>query len=245
MDYKYHGIILSKRDLAEMDRVYTIYTREKGKIRIIGKGVRKSNAKLAGSLEPVTYAEIFAARGQGIGKITGAIPVENFSVIKSDFELLERVFRTFRILQKIISEEEKDEDFFRLFLEYLQTMENLGGNSEDKKLQRAEILTLGFLIKFLDQMGYRVEVRQCMECGEKLKPLGNFFSAARGGMLCFQCSVKESNKVEISAESIKILRIFLKNDVKNLIKLQVSLRDINNVKIIIKNLIDWSLGVNT
>lgn len=239
MDYKYHGIILSKRDLAEVDRVYTIYTQEAGKIRIIGKGVRKSNAKLAGSLEPVTYAEIFAARGQGIGKITGAIPVENFPAIKSDFELLERVFRTFRILQKIISEEEKDENFFQLFLEYLQTMDNLGENSEEKKLQKAEILTLGFLIKFLDQMGYRVEVRQCMECGEKLKPLGNFFSASRGGMLCQSCAKSEPQKISIGAESIKIIRIFLTNRLKSLIKLQISQKDLNNVKIIVWNNLDW------
>ena len=40
MDYKYNGIILSKKDVAETDRIYSIYTREAGKIRVLGKGVR-------------------------------------------------------------------------------------------------------------------------------------------------------------------------------------------------------------
>lgn len=239
MEYKYQGIILSKRDLAEVDRVYTIYTQEAGKIRIIGKGVRKPNAKLAGNLEPVTYAEIFTARSQGAGKITGAIPVENFSNIKLDFDLLERVLRTFRILQKIISEEERDEIFFQLLLEYLQTMESLGETHKDKKIQKAEILTLGFLVKFLDQMGYRIEVRQCMECGEKLKPLGNFFSASRGGMLCRSCEKLEQQKISVGVESIKIIRLFLANRLKSLIKLQISQKDLNNVKIIVRNNLDW------
>lgn len=240
MDYKYHGIILSKRDLAETDRIYAIYTQEAGKIRIIGKGVRKPNAKLAGNLEPVTYAEIFAARGQGAGKITGVIPVENFPAIKSDWELLERTLRTFRIIQKIISEEEKDEKFFQLLLEYLQTMESLAeAQQEDRKIQKAEIVTLGFLVKFLDQMGYRIEVQRCIECGKKLEPSGNFFSASRGGMICSFCAKLEQGKISVGAESIKIIRIFLTNRLKNLIKLQASQKDLNNVKIIVQDNLNW------
>lgn len=239
MDYKYHGIILGKTDIAETDRIYTIYTEEAGKIRIVAKGVRKPNAKLAGSLEPLTYAEIFTARGQGLGKITGAIPVENFSAIKADLELLSRILRVLKIIQKLISEEEKDEKFFRLMLEYLETMEGLSEVEEDKKIQKAEILTLGFLVKFLDQMGYRMEVRVCVGCGKKLEPAGNFFSASRGGMLCRDCAAKEQQKISTAAETIKIIRIFLTNKLKNMVKLQVSPKELNNVKIIVKNNLDW------
>lgn len=239
MDYKYHGIILGKIDIAETDRVYTIYTKEAGKVRIVAKGVRRPNAKLAGSLEPITYAEIFTARGQGLGKITGAIPVENFSAIKADFELLSRILRIVKIIQKIISEEEKDEKFFQLLLEYLETMEKLAEVEEKKKIQKAEILTLGFLVKFLDEMGYRIEVRQCVGCGKNLEPNGNFFSASRGGMLCSNCGGMEQQKISAAAEAIKIIRVFLTNQLKNLIKLQISPKELNNVKIIVQNNLDW------
>jgi len=244
MDYKYHGIILGKIDIAETDRVYTIYTEEVGKIRTVAKGVRKSNAKLAGSLESLTYAEIFIARGQGLGKITGVIPVENFSAIKADFELLSRILHVLKIVQKIISEEEKDEKFFRLILEYLETMGKLAEAEEEKKIQKAEILTLGFLVKFLDQMGYRMEVRFCVGCGKKLEPTGNFFSASRGGILCRNCASGEQDIINASAESIKMLRIFIQNDIKNLVKIQASAKDTNNIKIIIKSLMGWGLGIN-
>jgi DNA repair protein RecO (recombination protein O) len=243
MDYKYHGLILGKRDLAETDRLYIIYTEESGKIRTIGKGVRKPNAKLAGNLEPVTFAEIFTVQGQGMGKIIGAIPIENFPKIKAEWELLERVLYVFRIVQKVISEEERDEKFFQLLLEYLQTMENLPEKEGKNKKSQAEIITLGFLVKFLDQMGYRLEVQKCVRCGIKLKPNNNFFSASRGGIICPLCSVKEQNKIGASVESIKLLRIFLKNSVKNFTKLQVSEKDLNNIRIIIKNMIDWGIGM--
>jgi DNA repair protein RecO (recombination protein O) len=122
-------------------------------------------------------------------------------------------------------------------------MENLPEKEGKNKKSQAEIITLGFLVKFLDQMGYRLEVQKCVRCGIKLKPNNNFFSASRGGIICPLCSVKEQNKIGASVESIKLLRIFLKNSVKNFTKLQVSEKDLNNIRIIIKNMIDWGIGM--
>ena len=66
-----------------MDRLYSIYTNEAGKIRVLGKGVRNPNAKLAGSLESVTYSEINVSRTKGLGKITSAVASNSFLAIKS------------------------------------------------------------------------------------------------------------------------------------------------------------------
>ncbi len=233
MDYKYQGIILSKKDVGETDRIYTIYTFEAGKIRILGKGVRKPNAKLAGNLESVTLAEIFAAKSRGMGKITGAIAVNNFSNIKSDLVLTGRVFYAFRILGKIISEEEKDQVTFDLLKKYLETI-NLA-----KDENGADIVTLGLVFKVLDEMGYRIEVERCVRCGKKLALEKNCFSASRGGILCRKCQPAENDKTAISNESIKLLRIFLKNKLESLIKLRVDKRDVNNLKIIVQETINW------
>jgi DNA repair protein RecO len=133
MDYKYNGIILSKIDIAEVDRIYNIYTLEAGKIRVIGKGTRNPNAKLAGSLEPVTSAEIYVSRTKGLGKITGAIVSDNFSRLKSDFEYLAKVFYVFGILEKIITNEEKDEKVFALLLDYLKILEKMADKKGEKE----------------------------------------------------------------------------------------------------------------
>lgn len=234
MDYKYQGIILNKKDIAEVDRIYTIYTLEAGKIRILGKGVRKSNAKLAGYLEPLTQAEIFVSKTRGIGKITGAIVANNFLNLKSDIDKLSQVFYVFKIVDKIISEQEKDVKVFDLFISYLESVENLDGAEE-----KADILTLGFLFKLLDALGYRLEADKCVSCEKKLLPENNFFSASRGGVVCGVCAGSENKKIKVSAHAIKLIRIFLKNKISSLIKLKVLKADINQLKIALQEMLSW------
>ncbi|MDP1884813.1 MAG: DNA repair protein RecO [Candidatus Moranbacteria bacterium] len=237
MDYKYNGIILNKKDVGEVDRIYTIYTLEAGKIRVLGKGVRKPNAKLAGNLESVTQAEIFLARSRGMGKITGSIVIDNFADIKADLDLINRVFYVFKILARLISDEEKDENIFRLLEKYLAVMDGLSGKED-----RADIVTLGLLFKILDEMGYRLEVERCVYCEKKLLLEKNYFSIARGGVLCAECFQFENKKIPVSNESIKLIRIFLRNKLENLVKLKASRQEISRLQIVLGEALDWVGG---
>ena len=229
MNFKHNGIILSKRDIGEADRLYTIYTLENGKIRAKAVGVKKPNAKLAGNLEPITQVEIFMARGRGRGKITGVIALNNFLSIKSDFSAMQKVFYVFGIMNRLISEEEKDEKIFELLVEYLKTLDGLNGFGSGEKL---DIITSGFLFKFMEALGYRIEAEKCVRCRSKLRPEDNYFSAESGGVVCPGCVGKSGKKIRINPNSIKLIRLFLKNKIGNLEKIEVGKDVINNLKII-------------
>lgn len=245
MNFKYNGIILNKFDIGETDRLYTVYTLEAGKIRVKAIGVKKPNAKLAGSLEPVTQAEIFLARGRGRGNITGAITTENFLAIKSEIMALQKVFYIFRIFNRLVIDEEKDENIFNLLLGYLKAMDKLcqdgaqGGAYDENK---SDIITLGFLFKFLDSLGYKIEAEKCVSCGKKLKEDGNYFSAELGGVACPDCKTGHGRKTKISAHAIKLIRIFLKNKVGNFSKISASKENVKNLKIIANEEINWITG---
>lgn len=49
--YTVEGIILKKRAVGEADRMLTVFTKEKGKIRVLAKGVRRITSRRAGHLE--------------------------------------------------------------------------------------------------------------------------------------------------------------------------------------------------
>jgi DNA repair protein RecO (recombination protein O) len=242
MDYKYTGIILSKRDVGETDRIYTIYTLEMGKIRALAKGVRKAKARLAGYLEPITQAEVFLAKTKGLGKITGSIATNNFARIKSNMESMKRVFCAFKILEKIVSEQNADENAANLLREYLETMDKLPIEEETENENKKDILTLGFLFKFLGELGYQVEANRCVRCEKRLIAKENYFSAGRGGVLCSECAAKESQKIKISDESVKLIRIFLKNKIGSLVKINVTNEDASQMKIILADFLNWVFG---
>lgn len=236
MDFKYNGVILGKKDVGETDRIYIIYTLEEGKIKALGKGVRRPNAKLAGHLEPLTYAEIFLAKSRGMGKITSSVVVENFSKIKSDIEALVQISYAVKILEKLIPEQQKDEGIFNLFIGYLTVMEKLSAKEGSEK---KAIITLGFLFKLLDESGYKLEAKQCVICGRRLRPENNYFSAPRGGILCVNCHKLEPGKVRAEDSAIKFMRLFAQNKISNLEKLHASQKDIDNLGKIARAALDW------
>jgi len=228
---------LGKYNIGEADRIYVIYTLEAGKIRAIAKGVRKSQAKLAGHLENFTLSNISVAKTRGMGKITGAVAENNFSRVKNNFEFLAETFKSAGILNKLAKEEEKDERVFNLFLEFLKTMNSKNAISENSAAP--SLLAQGFIFKLFDCLGYKIESNVCVKCGKSFLREGNYFSAERGGILCRHCALNFGNSVKANPDSVKIIRIFHQNSVKSLTKLKVNPPAINNLKIISQEFFRW------
>ena len=237
MDYRYDAIILGKRDLGETDRFYILYTQEEGKITALGKGTKRPNAKLSGNLEPVTYSQIFMAKNRGKGNITGAIGLNFFPNVKANFLALKSTFFVFGIFEKIISDQEGDPEIFQLLLGYLESLDKI--SAENVKENRFDILSLGFILKLLDNLGYRLEVERCASCGKKLSLGQNFFDAKSGGILCPDCSRGSLGAMRVSDGAIKLMRIFLKNDPKNFSKIDASERDVDYLRKIITEELNW------
>jgi len=59
------GIVLSRTDFAEADRVVTILTPDQGKVRLLAKAVRRPLSKLAGGIELFSVSNITYLKGRG------------------------------------------------------------------------------------------------------------------------------------------------------------------------------------
>ena len=69
MLYKTKAIVLGGFDIKEADRIVTFYSEQRGKIKAIAKGVRKTRSKFGSSLEPFTLSNllIYPKTGDVIG----------------------------------------------------------------------------------------------------------------------------------------------------------------------------------
>ncbi len=238
MDIKYTGIIISKRDIAEVDRIYNVYTLEAGKVQLVGRGVRRPNAKLAGSLEPVTESEIMLSKTRGKGNITGVIVSNSFISLKNDFTALILAFSALSHFNSLITQEEKDEKLFYMLRSYLETMDKLAGKENNEI--KLEIISQGFIFKLLECAGYRVEADLCVSCGGKISAgMDNQFSVERGGVICPDCAKGELRKMRISDSSIKLIRVFLSNKIENFSKVEVSKETMKNIKSISEAMLSW------
>ncbi|EKE20101.1 MAG: hypothetical protein ACD_8C00056G0026 [uncultured bacterium] len=238
MEYKYTGIILSKRDVGETDRIYSIYTLEGGKVRSLAKGVRNAHAKLASSLENITLADITIVRARGLGKITGSIVENNFSSIKKDYDALMEIFAGLNMFDKLVDFENPDQKLFFLLRDYLEATEKC---SVDEATKKFLLLRLGFAVKLLDTLGYAIEVGGCVSCGKSLSKDQLMFSPSAGGVLCVDCTVEnQDGLILIKPNTIKMIRLFLGNEIINLSKIQASTEDCDNLHLVVDNFLKWN-----
>ncbi|HPN54690.1 MAG TPA: DNA repair protein RecO [Candidatus Moranbacteria bacterium] len=238
MEYKYTGIILKKRNVGETDRICTIYTLEGGKIRSLAKGIRKPHAKLAATLENIILADITIVRTRGLGKITGSIIENNFTSIKNDCQATLEVFAALNLFDRLVDFESPDLKVFELLKNYLEaTDDSVAKNMPEKYV----LLRLGFMVKLLHELGYTIEAKNCVVCGNSLSENDLVFSAKHGGLLCADCAGKNYDaKISVQANAVKMIRLFLHNKMNTLAKIQASKQDCDSVSVIIEEFLRWN-----
>ena len=103
--YTTKGIVLSERAVGEADRIYSILTRDLGKLQARAIGVRKNTSKLRGNIEPFSLSSISFVKGKDYWRLTSAQFLQNISALPS-------VARPFSLIEKLVQGEEPHPELF-------------------------------------------------------------------------------------------------------------------------------------
>ncbi|HET9850814.1 MAG TPA: DNA repair protein RecO [Candidatus Saccharimonadales bacterium] len=121
---KTKGIIISRVDFGEADRILTWLTLDNGKIKTIAKAVRKSTSKLAGGVELFSVSEICYVLGKGdINTLTSSRLIKHFGNIVKDLERTQMAYELIRILNKA-TEDNTEPAYFDLLELALQALDD-------------------------------------------------------------------------------------------------------------------------
>ncbi|HRQ33911.1 MAG TPA: DNA repair protein RecO C-terminal domain-containing protein, partial [Anaerolineales bacterium] len=63
-------------------------------------------------------------------------------------------------------------------------------------------------MRLLDQLGFRPQLFECVNCGRAIQPEDQFFSFNAGGVVCPRCGQRLKHLRPISLEALKYLRHF-------------------------------------
>jgi len=212
--YRTLGIILKKEDQGEADQIFTIFTKNFGKLKILGKAIRKIKSKLRAGIQPFYLSEIEFIQGKTHKTLTDTILIEKFQNIRKDLDKLEIASKIAEVLDSLVKGEEADEEIWKLVLETFKELDKHSSSSLPYFL-----IYHYFLWNFLSILGYMPELKNCPLCQKKLIPTNIYFSPEQGGVVCGDCLKKKGEK--INPEIIKILRILIKRDWSILSKLKI------------------------
>jgi DNA repair protein RecO (recombination protein O) len=200
--YRDEALVLRTQKLGEADRIITMITRDRGRVRAVAKGVRKTTSRFGSRLEPftlidvqlyqgrsldvVTQAEILGAYGQAI-----AADYPSYTVASAMAETTERLTET---------EGEPSRQLFLLLAGGLRTLTERG--------HAPELVLDAFLLRAVAVAGWAPSFGDCARCGVRGPHRG--FAIAAGGAVCSGC--RPAGAVAPHPQTMELLSALLTGD---------------------------------
>ena len=108
------GIVLTRTDYGEADRIVTMLTPEYGKLRLMARGVRKIKSRLAGGIELFSVSDIGFIQGRGeIGTLVSARLRQHYGSIVRDIERVQQGYDVIKMLHRA-TEDQPEREYFEL-----------------------------------------------------------------------------------------------------------------------------------
>lgn len=108
------GIVLTRTNFGEADRIITVLTPDQGKLKLIAKGVRRNKSKLAGGIELFSVSDLTFIRGKSdIGTLISSRLDTHYGNIVKD---IDRTMLGYELLKQVhkATEDEPEAVYFHL-----------------------------------------------------------------------------------------------------------------------------------
>ncbi len=196
--YHCEALTLKKVPMGEADLLVTLYTRERGKVRAMARGARRSNSKLVGHFEPLTQVKLSLAQGRNLDYVTQAQVLDGFGSLKGNLGAITKGLYLAELVDGFGSEANPNQPLYRLVIDALQAIE--ADPDSDLPLRFFEL-------HLLQVSGLMPELYRCVECRNSLTPGCHRFSPNLGGTVCLDCNPTDARLRPLSLRALKVLRL--------------------------------------
>jgi DNA repair protein RecO (recombination protein O) len=184
--YREQGIVLRTYKLGETDRIVSLLTSGRGKVRAVAKGVRRPGSRFGGRLEPFSHVDLQLYEGRNLDIVTQAELLTPFDQVRADYALSACGSAMVEAADRVAQEDERALRLFLLLLEGLRTLARSPATP-------ASVLD-GYLFRLASLAGYHPYLEACASCGAAGRHA--VFSAAAGGSLCTDCAPPDAHALD-------------------------------------------------
>ena len=198
------ALVIGSMRYREADRIITLYTRERGRLGAIAKGVRRTKSKVGGRLEPFSLVRASLYSGRGLYTVVGVDTLRTFQGVRDELFRMEEGARLFAAVRHLFPAEEGSAPAFNLLVRGIARL------ADSRDQAAAAGVVLATRLKLLALLGYAPEMSHCAKCGGDGPLYG--FSPSLGGVVCEPCAVEGAvTCFALSGGAVSTLRTLLDN----------------------------------
>lgn len=196
------AIVIGSMRYREADRIVTLYTRDRGRLGAIAKGVRRTRSKVGGRLEPFGLVRASLYSGRGLYTVVGVETLRTFQGVREELFRMEEGARLLTAVRHLFPEEEASVPAFNLLVRGVARL------AESSEAATAAGVVMATRLKLLAVLGYSPETSRCAACGVSGDIYG--FSPGLGGVVCQSCASSAGTSCfALSSGAVSTLKILL------------------------------------
>jgi DNA repair protein RecO (recombination protein O) len=199
--YRDEAIVLRTQKLGESDRIITMLTRRLGKVRAVGRGVRRTKSRFGARLEPGMVIDVQCHEGRSLDTVTQAESLDPLG------DRLARGYETWTAASAMLETcdrlTEEKEPALQQHLLLRGALSSLAGGAHDPGL-----VLDAYLLRALAIAGYAPSFHDCAKCGAP-GPHRAFHIVA-GGAVCPVC--RPPGSAAPAPETLLLLSALLTGD---------------------------------
>ncbi len=179
------AINLKSYNLSESDKIIVMYSKDKGLIRGVAKGVKKPKSKLGARMDLLVANTLMLHKGRNLDTICQAEVLNTFNKTRQD---IDKIFYSMYVTEVVnnfgLEEDPSSEVIYNLLYKTLNTI-----SSADSKVE-IMLAVIKFQLKMMIESGFSIELDSCLCCHDKIEEETMYFVPNMGGIVCKECAEK-------------------------------------------------------
>ncbi|MEX2659126.1 MAG: DNA repair protein RecO [Acidimicrobiales bacterium] len=194
--YRERGVVVRTWKLGEADRIISLVTEGRGKVRAVAKGVRKTSSRFGSRLEPLSHVSLLLYEGRNLDIVSQAESIDHWKDIRGDLDRLGRATAVVEAVDAVVQEGMQAPRLYRMLVGALRSLSD----------NDSPLVVPAFFWKLLAEEGFRPILDECAMCGSPEDLVS--FELHEGGTLCRACQ----RGTRISPTALVLLRRILGGD---------------------------------
>ncbi len=179
--YRTNAFVIGVHNWGEADKLVTLFTQEKGKVRATAFGCRRPKSPLAAGMQMFQCIDAELSEGRQLDTVRQCSILKHYKKLGGDFTVMAYGAFTAELASELMPEHEPAPEVFDLLEKAFSAFEH--------RNPRVVALIAGYHL--LEHTGMQLSYSQCVNCGREIQ--GNAaFCIAEGGAFCSSCAIPGS-----------------------------------------------------
>jgi DNA repair protein RecO (recombination protein O) len=199
--YRDEAVVLRVHKLGEADRIVTMLTRRHGRVRAVGKGVRRTTSRFGARLEPGSHIDVQLHSGRSLDIVTQIESLSAYgAALAGDYPRWTAACAVCETADRLTDE---GEPALRLYLLVVGALRALVTGEHDPSL-----VLDAFLVRAMSNAGWEPALDECAKCSAPGPHTA--FNVAAGGAVCENC--RPAGSARPQRESVELMTSLLGGD---------------------------------